>query len=522
MTNKISALIVCHNEEKVIERCLKSICEIVDEIIVIHDGLCSDETLKIANRYTDKVYEQKIHKGIGEAWYILGFKLCKNPWILRIDADEYLSRELQANLKLLVKNDCAAYSFYWPIWDGEKYLSTKAIRKNFLFRKSKIGFIDKFHYPIKVQGEICKSNLIVEHKPKYNNWSQETFNKKQINWAKLQAKDHIIPVEDREILNLTYSDLKKEQDLKTFFYKIPALTFLIAYLLYIKRILFNTSLMFDTGFWIVANYQARYSFEVAKEVNRLLNERKVNIDLNHQSFYHNNTNYSLFLENQKKDDYSKYTYYIKKYSDSKSLILDVGCGTGTAIALMINNRKNCKGIDISQTSISICLKKQLSCEVYDGIKIPFTNDNFDLVGSFNVLEHTNEPKDFLNENLRVLKKGGYLIVACPNFLSITNGYHVHTKGFVQKIKNIISIISMICCNDSGFKKMNITKNPVISPDDDAVNITNPISILKWSRMNNLHIIYWSSQSIFRQNILKWIDRSIIRYFLGSCFFVFKK
>ena len=269
--NKISALIVCYNEEKVIERCLKSIAKCVDEMIVIHDGHCKDNTLDIARQYTTKVYEMKKHKGIGESWYIEGFNKCKYNWILRIDADEYLSIGLQKNISGLMENKgFDGFSFYWPIWNGSQYLSTKALRKSFLFRKSKIGFIDKFHYPIKVLGRIYESNYIVEHKPLYNNWSKETFDKKQKVWAKLQAKDHLVPIKDREILNLTYNKLKKEQEFKTKLYNFPLLIFFITYVLYFKNILKNPILLFDRGFWLVAKPQAMYSYEVAKEVKRLL------------------------------------------------------------------------------------------------------------------------------------------------------------------------------------------------------------------------------------------------------------
>ena len=44
--NTISACLVVHNEEKLIGRCLESIKNLVDEIIVVHDGPCQDKTLR--------------------------------------------------------------------------------------------------------------------------------------------------------------------------------------------------------------------------------------------------------------------------------------------------------------------------------------------------------------------------------------------------------------------------------------------------------------------------------------------
>ena len=47
MTNKISACLVVRNEEKIIKKCLDSIKDVVDEIIIVHDGEYNDKTLKI-------------------------------------------------------------------------------------------------------------------------------------------------------------------------------------------------------------------------------------------------------------------------------------------------------------------------------------------------------------------------------------------------------------------------------------------------------------------------------------------
>jgi len=267
----ISALIVCHNEESVIESCLTSIGTCVDEIILIHDGQCTDNTIKIAQKYTRRIFETNVQKGIGESWYMMGFKLCKYDWILRIDADEFLSTELQTNIKELINtNKYDAYSFIWPMWDGEKYISYKALRKNFLFRKSKIGFIDMFHYPIKVLGKISKSNFIVHHKPKYNNWTKETFEKKQKKWAKLQAADFVKPIVSKARIGLDLDTLENEKRKKLVLYSIPLVVLAITYLSSIKRMVNEPLIIFDRGFWIASKFSSKYSYEVALEVKKIL------------------------------------------------------------------------------------------------------------------------------------------------------------------------------------------------------------------------------------------------------------
>ena len=51
-----SLCMIVKNEEKVLERCLKSLAPYMDEIIIADTG-SSDATKKIAQKYTDKVYD---------------------------------------------------------------------------------------------------------------------------------------------------------------------------------------------------------------------------------------------------------------------------------------------------------------------------------------------------------------------------------------------------------------------------------------------------------------------------------
>ncbi|MBN8568531.1 MAG: glycosyltransferase family 2 protein [Ignavibacteria bacterium] len=81
---KISSVIICKNEERNIEACLKSI-QWVDEIIVV-DAESTDRTIEIAKKYTDKVF---VRKWIGFAdQRKFGLEQCSSEWILPMDADE--------------------------------------------------------------------------------------------------------------------------------------------------------------------------------------------------------------------------------------------------------------------------------------------------------------------------------------------------------------------------------------------------------------------------------------------------
>lgn len=101
---KISACIISFNEEQKIEDCLKSLQSVVDEIIIV-DSLSSDNTLKIAEKYTDKIFHQKFLGHIEQK--NLAVSKAENDWILSLDCDERLTPELQQSI-LAVKNNPGA------------------------------------------------------------------------------------------------------------------------------------------------------------------------------------------------------------------------------------------------------------------------------------------------------------------------------------------------------------------------------------------------------------------------------
>ena len=92
---KISACIISYNEEKKIEDCLKSLLPIADEIIIV-DSLSSDDTLKIAEKYTDKIFHQEFLGHIEQK--NLAVEKASYDWIISLDCDERLTEELQLSI----------------------------------------------------------------------------------------------------------------------------------------------------------------------------------------------------------------------------------------------------------------------------------------------------------------------------------------------------------------------------------------------------------------------------------------
>jgi glycosyltransferase involved in cell wall biosynthesis len=91
----ISATIIGLNEEANLNRCMESIADFVQEIIFV-DSFSTDQTLKIANKYTEKVFEHKFTGYTEQKNY--ADSLAKNDWILNIDCDEVVPENLKEEI----------------------------------------------------------------------------------------------------------------------------------------------------------------------------------------------------------------------------------------------------------------------------------------------------------------------------------------------------------------------------------------------------------------------------------------
>ena len=136
---KISACVISYNEEKKIEDCLKSLLPVVDEIIIV-DSLSNDDTLNIAEKYSDKIFHQEFLGHIEQK--NLAVSKASHDWILSLDCDERLTEELQQSI-LSIKDDLdtgqldayqmARKTFYVYRWLNHCWYPDKKIR---LFNKN--------------------------------------------------------------------------------------------------------------------------------------------------------------------------------------------------------------------------------------------------------------------------------------------------------------------------------------------------------------------------------------------------
>ncbi len=116
-------------------------------------------------------------------------------------------------------------------------------------------------------------------------------------------------------------------------------------------------------------------------------------------------------------------------------VLDIACGTGYGVGLLRSAARFVVGVDIDAEAAREAKNEcGENAEVLlgNGLGLPFEAEVFDVITSFETLEHLHERRAFLGELHRVLKPDGKLILSTPNanYSQPVNGvpanpFHIH-------------------------------------------------------------------------------------------------
>ncbi len=121
---KISCFIIVCNEADRIESCLKPLQGWVDQLIVLDSG-STDNTVEIAEKYADKVY-QTDWPGFGpQRNRALGY--CQYDWVMNIDADEIVSEALKQEIDDTLSHDIGDVTMLEIPW--HTYLFGKPLKR---------------------------------------------------------------------------------------------------------------------------------------------------------------------------------------------------------------------------------------------------------------------------------------------------------------------------------------------------------------------------------------------------------
>lgn len=99
-------------------------------------------------------------------------------------------------------------------------------------------------------------------------------------------------------------------------------------------------------------------------------------------------------------------------------VLDAACGEGYGSALLAGSAASVTGVDVSARAVEHAQERyagdSLEFRVADCLDLPFEDDAFDCIVSFETLEHLEDHDGLMKEFRRVLKPGGFLLLSSPD------------------------------------------------------------------------------------------------------------
>ena len=165
---RFSLCMIVKNEEKVLARCLDSLHDLMDEMIIVDTG-STDNTKEIASRYTDKVYDFEWVDDFSAARNF-AFSKATGDYIYSADADEVLDAENWEKFKILKQNLIPEIEIVQMIYGnqlegGTAYNFDEELRPKLFKRLRTFTWIEPVHEQMRLDPIVYDSDIVITHRP---------------------------------------------------------------------------------------------------------------------------------------------------------------------------------------------------------------------------------------------------------------------------------------------------------------------------------------------------------------------
>ncbi|QTD43524.1 glycosyltransferase family 2 protein [Sporosarcina sp. Te-1] len=209
MPSELSLCMIVRDEEEVLERCLRSVHDLVDEIIIVDTG-STDRTKQIAKSFTDSIFDFEWIDDFASARNY-SFLQATKEYILWLDADDVLlesDRKAFRELKEQLDGTIDRVTMPYHLTTDQSGNVSYSLRRNRIVRKD-AGFqwFGKVHEYLEVRGAGLDSHVAITHRSEKPPSSRNL----QI-YLGMQAKQEPFTLRDTLYFanELMYNDWKKE------------------------------------------------------------------------------------------------------------------------------------------------------------------------------------------------------------------------------------------------------------------------------------------------------------------------
>lgn len=199
----VSVCMIVKNESKVLRRCLDTVKNVCDEIVIVDTG-SSDDTKAIALEYTDKVYDFEWCDDFSAARNF-AFSKCSMEYIYSVDADEVLDEENQDKFNILKRDLLTEIEIVQMRYvNTNEYATTEnysvELRPKLYKRLREFTWIDPIHEAVNLNPVVYDSDIDILHMPISNHAGRDfSVFVKTINSGK-ELSDKLIKMYARELM----------------------------------------------------------------------------------------------------------------------------------------------------------------------------------------------------------------------------------------------------------------------------------------------------------------------------------